>query len=203
MLRKVFLYGQLADKFGKDHQFDVKSIPESVRALGSQYPTFPQELRKGQYAVIRGEDLETGDNLSEKEIELTFGQGDFHIVPVIEGSKSGWLNIIAGVALIAFAYFVPPAAAAGYSLFGITITQSSVYMFGAALILSGVSQLLAPVPTSPDIMSREQAEERPSFIFNGAVNISEQGGSIPICYGEFIVGSTVISSGLEIEETQV
>lgn len=203
MLRNVYLYGNLAENFGKEHQFDIKSIPESIRALGSQYPTFTQELRKGEYAIVRGNDLETGMNLSIKEIEMNFGTGDFHIVPVISGSKSAWINIIAGVALIAFAYFVPPAAAAGYSLFGMTITQSSVYMFGAALILSGVSQLLAPVPKAPDMMSREQADERASFIFNGAVNLSEQGGCIPICYGDFFVGSTIISAGIEIEETQV
>ena len=32
-------------------------------------------------------------------------------------------------------------------------------------------------------------ENRPSFLFNGAVNTSRQGNPVPLCYGQMVVGS--------------
>ena len=70
-------------------------------------------------------------------------------------------------------------------------------MMGASLAFTGVSQLLAK---TPDLAA---AQQDGSFIFAGYVNTAAQGGPIPVGYGELIVGSTVVSSGLKVKSEAV
>lgn len=192
MLRKVKLYGHLEEDFGRDHEFDVSSPAEAIRALAANYPKFLQKLKKGYYVFVKGETLESGRDLPVEELKMNFGKDDFHLCPVIEGSKSGWLNIILGVILIIIGAVIniyAPGSGAPFIKLGI------------GLMLSGIVQLLTPIPGAPPDTERNQPDERPSFIFTGPVNTSEQGGPIPICYGEFVIGSTIISAGIEVVET--
>ena len=71
-------------------------------------------------------------------------------------------------------------------------------MFGVSLALSGVSALLTPTPHVPDLAATQQ--DKNSFFFNGPVNVIQQGGPVRVVYGRMRVGSTVISSGLNVEQ---
>jgi predicted phage tail protein len=190
MLRNVKLYGHLEEEFGRDHQFDVSSPAETIRALAANYPKFLQKLKKGYYVFVKGETLESGRDLPVEELKMNFGKDDFHLCPVIEGSKSGWLNVILGVILIIVGVIV-----SAYS----GGAGTPLIQLGIGLMISGIVQLLTPVPGPPP--ERNNPDERPSFVFTGPVNTSEQGGPIPICYGEFIIGSTIISAAIEVVET--
>ena len=59
---------------------------------------------------------------------------------------------------------------------------------GKAMVVSGVIQLLTPVP--------EDIEQTDNYAFNGPVNTIKQGVPVPLCYGQLLVGSSVISSGI-------
>ena len=72
---------------------------------------------------------------------------------------------------------------------------------GASLVLGGISQLLVPVPKVSG--PQERPENKPSYLFNGAVNTTEQGQPIPLLYGELIVGSAVVSAGLTDKEIPI
>jgi len=103
-------------------------------------------------------------------------------------------RIIAGIALIALSLFVPLVA------FGIAL-NGVVLGIGASLVLGGVAQLLTPtpkVPTGPDT----QNDPRKSYSFSGIQNTSRQGVPVPIVYGETIVGSVVISAGIDTVQVQ-
>jgi predicted phage tail protein len=89
------------------------------------------------------------------------------------------------------------AAMAAPAFAGLTVGQ--VAFIGASIALGGVSALLAPNPSAPGGYE-SRADDRPSFLFSGVVNVSEQGVAVPLCYGLFLCGSVVISSGLEIQE---
>jgi predicted phage tail protein len=81
---------------------------------------------------------------------------------------------------------------------------------GASLILSGTAQLLSPQPAelpgltgatggrgnSFDPVNNDPADNRSSYIYNGAVNLTAQGNPVPICYGRMRVGSVVVSAGV-------
>ena len=70
---------------------------------------------------------------------------------------------------------------------------------GTSLVIAGASQMLTPTPPTPP----EAPENKPSYVFNGAVNTTAQGYPVPIGYGRMIVGSAVISAGIVAEELPI
>jgi predicted phage tail protein len=75
-----------------------------------------------------------------------------------------------------------------------------VFGLGLAMFASGILQMLSPTPEIPDYSGREKPDSRPSYLFDGPVNTTEQGGPIPLIYGEVLVGSTIISTSLDVED---
>jgi len=70
---------------------------------------------------------------------------------------------------------------------------------GAALALQGVSEMLFPLPKPPEI----ESDPRVSFSFSGLQNTSRAGTPVPICYGEILTGSVVISGDVTTDEVEV
>jgi predicted phage tail protein len=107
-------------------------------------------------------------------------------------------RILAGVALIAFALlFAPGAALAGGLL---TLGSQAVPIIvgvGVSLVLGGVAQLLTPTPTLTQGADSE-GDPRKSFSFSGIQNTSRAGVPVPVVYGETLVGSVVVSAGIDI-----
>ena len=187
------LYGFLGDKYGRVHHYEVSNVAEAVRAMCATLDGFRQAIVDGGYykVLLGGKDRQGEDNLnypsSEKE--------SIRIIPVIAGS-GGVGKIILGAALIVASIYVP---ALGATIGSTGVTFASVVgKIGFSLILGGVSQLLFKPPQPPK--STERPENRPSFIFNGAVNTSRQGGAVPIAFGEIITGSQVIGAGLDAQD---
>ncbi len=215
MLRDIYLYGDLADKFGSHHRYAAKSIPEAMWAIhaNSDWKFFQAIKRDGRYHVVHGPSLESDEStfLGEKQLIMQFGPGTFHIAPVIEGSGGDVGKaigmVVLGVALIATGI----GGAAYFGGFGMTalgtagsflsISWGGIAAIGTVLALSGVSQMLAPTPeiTSYDNVI-ESEKHRKSWIFNGPRNSIEQGGCIPVVFGRHWVGSTVVSAGIEVKD---
>ena len=66
---------------------------------------------------------------------------------------------------------------------------------GIGLALTGVAGLLSPTIAAPDIDN----DPRNNNSFSGVQNTSREGIPVPVAYGEVIVGSVVISAGLNVE----
>lgn len=181
MLRTIRIYGRLAKRLGRRRfQAEVASVAEAVRFLLANFPDLESELAQGHYRVSVG-----GYELDEKELHDPVGQQEIKIVPVISGAGAVG-RIIAGVALIALSFFLPPVAgiALGTIAFGI----------GTSLVLGGVAQLLTPVPQTS---ITETKDPRKSYSFSGIQQTSRQGVPVPVVYGEILVGSVVISAGID------
>ena len=71
---------------------------------------------------------------------------------------------------------------------------------GASLALTGVSEMLFPLPKPVDFSSEQ--DPRLSFQFSGIQNTSRAGTPVPIVYGEIFTGSVVISGGIDTEQVQ-
>jgi predicted phage tail protein len=69
-----------------------------------------------------------------------------------------------------------------------------VGLLGVSLVLGGVAQLLTPTPK----ISKDEGDPRKSFSFSGIQNVSRAGVPVPVVYGETLVGSVVISAGIDI-----
>ena len=202
MLRKVKLYGKLAKFVGKRVlHANVKNPAEAVRFLIVKWPGLEQHMAKQYYKVEAGHGA-----LALEEISYPIGSEDISITPVIAGAGSTG-RIVLGMALIGVAILAPGAGlwAAGSMGFGSTAVGATAATFSAAalagnvgimLVLSGVAELLAPVPKTPE--SEEDPQNQ--FSFSGIQQVSRAGTAIPVCYGETFTGSVVISAEIDVAE---
>lgn len=189
-MKTIHLHGALGSQFEGPFSLDVRDPAEAVRALATQLPGFREAVEAGSWQVIRGP-LEGGEPLDEDGLTVALGgQSEIHILPAIEGA-GGAFNVIAGIALIAVAWWNPLGWAAG--------TAMMAGAAGAAMAVGGVIQMTTSMPGS-DYGQRERPDQRPSFLFDGPVNTSTQGLPVPVVYGRIKTGSVVISAGMTAEE---
>ena len=196
MLRKIRLYGQLAKFVGhRVLEADVASAAEAVRFMLANWPELEQHMADQHYRVSIGQYGLTVDELHDPA-----GRQEISIVPVIGGAGGEAGQIIIGVLLIAASFFFPAAAGATAAL---KIGASTFNAFGAALFkigafltLTGVAQLLSPVPKIPQGVDT-QSDPRKTFNFSGLQNSSRAGTPLPIVYGKTITGSVVVSAGID------
>jgi len=195
----VFFHGSLGEEFGTDgmtiYGSNIQDIFQGlVTNIGFD---FKQTIRNNEWHIVTGErkDITTdnpieSDNLMrDEEIQLLIPYEEIHVFPKVKGS-GGVLRIILGVILIIIgavvAVFAGPLGAA-------------IIGAGIGVVIGGVTALLTK---SPKLGGYESAEvdQRPSFLFNGAVNVVEQGGAVPVVCGIHETGSTVISAGMYVEQ---
>jgi len=217
MNREVKLYGPLA-KFVGQRKFlaEINSAGEAVRMLLANFPGIERHMADQHYKVIVD-----GFESDIDQIHYPASQ-TIKIVPVI-GGAGGAGKIIAGVALVALAIALPGAGmfAGGAIGFGATSATLGAGLtalagnIGLALIVGGVAQLLSPTPQLAQIgpasstlgggagrnTTTEGTELDPqeSYSFSGIQNVSKQGVPVPVVYGERIVGSVVISAGIDVD----
>lgn len=202
MLRNIVLHGQAAELFGPSFRLEVKSCAEAIRALCIMVKGFEKFMKSNKWAVVfygkRGE-----RELDENGVVMFQGTGDFHLVPIISGSggKSGFLKILLGVVLIGFAFIATAGTAAGLGAAFIgTMTYGNVAGIGVAMLLAGVSQMLAP---KPKLNNGSADKKEDSFLFGGQSNNTNQGVPVPIGFGRFAVGSVVISGGINTDQIAI
>jgi len=191
-MREIRLYGKLAKFIGKRvFRADVGSAAEAVRFLLANFPKAEKHMADQHYRVSIGErDLELD------EIHYPAGQQVIKIVPVVAGAGSVG-RILLGAALIAVAsIFTLGTLTIGAAAIGL---NGVVFGLGASLVLGGVAQLLTPVPQTPT-GSNSNNDPRKSYSFSSIQNTSRQGTPVPVVYGETIVGSVVISAGIDIAQ---
>ena len=206
MLRKVKMYGELAEFVGhKELEAVVKNPAEAVRFLVTNFPKLEAYMSNKYYQVLVGK-----EDVDKEDLHNPIGQDDIHIVPVISGAggNSPFGRILLGAALIGASFLFPGAGMFGTTgLFGAGTAVSGGIMtgigtalsaVGAGLVLSGVSEMLFPLP-KPDM---PEDDPRISFSFSGVQNTSRAGTAHPIVYGEVITGSVVISAGIDTDQVQ-
>ena len=196
MLRKIKLYGKLAKFIGhRVLEADVATAAEAVRFLLANWPELEAHMSDQHYRVSIG----TYDLVAE-ELHDPAGAAPISFVPVVAGAGAVG-RILAGVALIALA-FIPgigtatAAAIAAGAKAGLTVVGTALFGLGASLALGGVAQLLTPTPKVPQGADK-QDDPRKSYSFSGVQNTSRAGTPVPIVYGETLVGSVVISAGID------
>ena len=191
MLRQIELHGVLADKFGKSFMLAVSTPREACEALGYQIPGFKQFMMTAHQSGLFFAVFNDDSNIGEHELEMQTGASVIRIVPQIVGSGGdtmGWLQVVAGAALIGVGLFVPGAAAFAPALIGA----------GSGMLIGGVASLLMPVP---NLDTQDPDGNKPSYAFGSAVTTVAQGNPVPVLYGHRYVGGFVISAMMVSEDT--
>ena len=205
MLRKLKLYGQLAEFIGhKEFEIKVNSVSQAVSFLIHNFPEVERFMSPKYYQVKVG-----NYDINENELSYPVGKEDIHFIPAISGAGRGAGKILLGAALIAGAFIINPAISFSFQS-GVTgfstlagasgaLTKAAIYV-GASLVLSGVSDLLFPLPEPQKFSSEEDPQL--SFNFSGVQNTSRAGTPVPIVYGEIITGSVVISAAIDTNQVE-
>lgn len=192
MLTKIKLYGHLKEATGcSSLEAKANNTADAVVFLISNFPKLEQEMASQYYQV-------SVDNIDIDETELhdPIGLAEIKIIPVIAGSGRGFGKILLGAALIGGAFLFGGLQFGGsFKAFGANLASAGkltkgAFYLGSFLVLSGLSELFTPEV-------KPEAEDPLSASFSNTVNTTLATVPIPILYGEYLVGSVVISAGIE------
>jgi predicted phage tail protein len=194
----VVLTGAMAKRFQKRYSLhlDSKTPGEAFRALATIVPGFRDYLLRAhhrgiEFAVWRGKGP-AEENISEAQLGEPAGD-TIRIAPILKGSKAGVLQTIVGAVLI-----IAGAIVSGMS-FGLAAPiGAAMISAGVAMVAGGVIQMLSPQPKVSK--NADSADNQGSYVFSGPVNTTAQGNPVPVLYGRMIVGSAVISAGMEADD---
>jgi hypothetical protein len=188
----VKFYGQF-EQYG-EKELEVENLNQLLAGLkflcGHE---FSQELMKATcYFILTKKDSPENFLPLRPDLGITdFGEFDtLLIIPEVSGDIPVPLLLIAAVSSLTGL----SAATAGAAL--ATIGNMLI-----ATALSAVVQLISPTPEFKSDPSNSQS--RRSSLFNGPATITEQGGSVPLVYGNPFCSGVVISSGLTNEEEHI
>jgi len=214
MMRTVHLHGQLSELFGGPYRIDVVTPAEAIRALGIILgDDFIKTIQGGEWHIVAGDCFDEGEDFGTEELcHFGLGASDLHIAPAVSGSGGGFFKAVLGVALLATAVVTAGSSlfpmgiamnGTAFTAFGASVTWGNLATLGGMMALSGVAEMLSPTPKlSSGYASRENPEDQPSFLFNGARNTSEQGGPVNMVYGRHRTGWTLVSSGTSVEDVE-
>ena len=195
----VKIYGKLAKALGQSEwNLNVNSVAEALFAINSQTGEgvkkffFDKINAAGRYQVIiDGEDLELSGDLAAEELRLQKeGINSIEIIPMLQGSFLGIIGVVLGIGGL------------------LTATTGMAAIMSVMLIATGISNLLAEPPELPEQRQITNPSSDPqqlanSYLFNGPVNIINEGGPVPIGYGRLIVGSQTIMSAYDVRKVLV
>ncbi len=218
-MKVVKVYGALRERLGQCRfELDVATPAQALKALCVNFPGLDKWLVDSEqdgvgYRVRVGKQQATPDDVSV--LALPWSEREvFSITPVIAGAGGGFGRILLGGLLIGASFLLPGAGLFGTtSIFGIsaagatgagviaggaalTTVGTALSAVGASLVLKGVSQMISPTPDLGD-----DSEKLRNFTFSGITNTAQQGLPVPIAYGRVVVGSAVISTGLDVDHS--
>jgi predicted phage tail protein len=223
MIRDVFLYGAAGKRFGRHFRLDVASPQEAVRALMVLRPGLREVIRQGQWRVIVGAP-HLKNAIEPHTVAMRLGALPLHLVPATGAAgDDGVGKIAAGVVLVGASIVTAGLAApAGFAAMGtlggfgaamtgasfMGVSAASVAVLGASMVLGGVAGMLTQSPkgiagVNASPTDTAAPEDRPSFLFNGIVNNTQQGGPVPLVFGTHLTGSVVISANVDAADIAV
>tara|TARA_R100000773_G_scaffold39764_1_gene35371 strand:+ start:873 stop:1802 length:930 start_codon:yes stop_codon:yes gene_type:complete len=179
-LRKIKVYGRLAEKLGWHTAYaKIDNLNDVYGFLTSNYPHVKAYLKQNIYRVKVSDNVIFND-----EIPVKLGKGDLVIIPVVSGRI---FQLILGPILLGFGLAAKS-----------KVLATFLVTLGTGLTLDGVERLLFP-PKKPNFAEEEVSN---NFSFNGLQNVSRPGVAVPLVYGECLVGSVVISAGVDTAQVR-
>ena len=190
MQRNIYLYGAAADQFTDQViEKDVDTMFDLIQAIKSDYPEFRPYLKQNplHYVILTDDNRQNPRKVNFDFEASEFGDAtEIHILPEHSGSGTAIVTWAAGSAF---------AATAAGAVIGFVVNMA------ISMVVSAIIQSLSP--TEKANAKEHDVQQQPSFLFNGAQNVTEQGFPVPVIYGIHMTGSVVIGSGVSVEQLLV
>lgn len=186
----VKFYGEL--KKYPDIVIEKSTLKEILSILNLHYKQeCLQEIMNNQYFyyVSNAEETE-GILLTEETIfsDLT-GFDILHIIPPVEGEiPLAAAPLLAGMLTSAF----------GLGASSMFIAQTLIVLANMAISM-GLSMAMQALSPTPEFTKDPATSQKAGTLFAGAPIIKEQGGSVPLLFGNPYFGGVLISSGVSNE----
>lgn len=193
MKRKVYLEGEIGEKFGKEFTMNVDSFAEAIRCLDCNFPEFRQYMIESEDRGI-GFVCDVSGKAVQDERELLLidkNEGDFTINAVPAGSKKA-AKIIIGAVLLYIGFMMTPADGGASLTAAQAFTQKMLYAVGANLVMTGIQEMLAPDPSVDDGQDE-------SYLYQGTTQTILEGDPVPLLYGKLRVPARPISTSVRNE----
>ena len=192
MFKKIKVYGTLRKFLGQsEFDVDLNTPREAISFLVCNFKGIEEHMAEQFYTIQVGAKVITEDlfNLNT--------QDDIKIIPVVHGN---FFPILLG----AGALFGASAITAGTFL-GSTLLVNALTAVGTSMLIDGVTQMLSPQqnnlwPTGQDAL--DPAALASNYSFTGLTNISRAGIPVNLVYGEIVVGSIVVSNGVDTVQVE-
>ena len=192
MLKKIKVYGTLRKFLGQsEFDVDLNTPREAISFLVCNFKGIEEHMAEQFYTIQVGAKVITEDLLNLNT------QDDIKIIPVVHGN---FFPILLG----AGALFGASAITAGTFL-GSTLLVNALTAVGTSMLIDGVTQMLSPQqsnlsPTGQDAL--DPAALASNYSFTGLTNISRAGIPVNLVYGEIVVGSIVVSNGVDTVQVE-
>jgi predicted phage tail protein len=183
MLRTVKLLGEAGRIFGREFLLDVNSPAEAIRALRCQLSGFEKYLYDSSetgifWRVVAGDP----QGLDEESLSFPMEGSTLILAPIVSGG-GGFGKILLGIMPATF----------------LGVSSMAWGALGGALVLQGVSSMIAGKPKKPKDKDRQD-----SFLVPQGEASANQGRCVPKGYGERIIElKLLINSTVRINDIPV
>tara|TARA_R100000149_G_C5869713_1_gene133875 strand:- start:189 stop:788 length:600 start_codon:yes stop_codon:yes gene_type:complete len=191
MLKKITVYGTLRKFLGQaEFEVDLNTPKEAISFLVCNFKGIEKHMAEQFYTIQVGAKVITEDLLDFRS------QDDIKIIPVVSGNIFG---LVLGFGLKYLG------GAVGTKLLGstllATIASTALTTIGTSMIFDGVTSMLTPqqntVSPTSGMNSLDPSAFASNYSFTGLTNISKAGVPVNLVYGEILVGSIVVSNGVD------
>tara|TARA_R100000278_G_scaffold11188_1_gene12537 strand:+ start:603 stop:1202 length:600 start_codon:yes stop_codon:yes gene_type:complete len=196
MLKKIKVYGTLRKFLGHaEFEVDLNTPREAISFLVCNFKGIEKHMADQFYTIQVGARVITEDLLNFNT------QEDIKIIPVVHGN---FLQILLGAGAL-FAKSAIPAKILGSTLLS-TVVTSTLATIGTSMVIDGVTSMLTPQQTTSSAVSGQDSLDpsalASNYSFTGLTNISKAGIPVNLVYGEILVGSIVVSNGVDTVQVE-
>jgi len=196
MLKKIKVYGTLRKFLGHaEFEVDLNTPKEAISFLVCNFKGIEKHMAEQFYTIQVGARVITEDLLNFQS------QDDIKIIPVVHGN---FFQILLGAGAL-FAKSAIPAKILGSTLVS-TVVTSTLATVGTSMVIDGVTSMLTPQQNTSSAVSGQDSLDpsalASNYSFTGLTNISNAGVPVNLVYGEILVGSIVVSNGVDTVQVE-
>ena len=196
MLKKIKVYGTLRKFLGQaEFEVDLNTPKEAISFLVCNFKGIEKHMAEQFYTIQVGARVITEDLLNFQS------QDDIKIIPVVHGN---FFQILLGAGAL-FAKSAIPAKILGSTLIS-TVVTSTLATVGTSMVIDGVTSMLTPQQNTSSAVSGQDSLDpsalASNYSFTGLTNISNAGVPVNLVYGEILVGSIVVSNGVDTVQVE-